>query len=156
MSITGWISWHFMACVGNLEPRERITQILKFQLEQRHQTRFITDRWGRGVFWQWICWLPRANREVKPVFHAVNFGCSKLFISAVIGEQATGELAARNITRAAQLRPAMRACVPDYWAGSQLYYAVPERDVRACTGLGLVKAITGVFGEVTPVMNCCI
>ena len=77
-----WIDFDHGIRVGNLEPHERITQILKFQLEQRHQTRFITDRWGRGVYWQWICWLPRANREVKPVSHAVNFGCAKFFISA--------------------------------------------------------------------------
>ena len=34
----------------------------------------VTDRWGRGVYWQWICWLPRANRQAKPVSHDVNFG----------------------------------------------------------------------------------
>jgi len=215
-----WIDFDRGIRVGNLEPHERITQILKFQLEQRHQTRFITDRWGRGVYWQWICGLPGANREIKPLSNAVNFGCAKLFISAdserrvfksglqiergyatgpeaakpwglrddfdwhrlvrqcrsgslldremdrlvngegfvaaVIGEQATGELAARNFTRAAQLRPAMRACAPEYWAGFQLYYPMPEKDVRACTGLELVKAISGVFAEVTAVMNCCI
>ena len=214
-----WIDFDRGIRVGNLEPQERITQILKFQLEQRHQTRFITDRWGRGVYWQWICWLPRANREVKPVSHAVNFGCAKFFISAdgegrvfksglqiergyatgpeaakpwglrddfdwhrlvrqcragsvldreldrlvngegfvaaVIGEQATGELVTRNCTRAAQLRPAVRACAPEYWAGFQLYYPMPEKDLRACTGLELIKAITGIFAEVTPVMNCC-
>jgi len=33
------------------------------------------------VYWQWICWLPRSNREAKPVSHDVNFGCAKLFIS---------------------------------------------------------------------------
>ena len=32
---------------------------------------------------------------------------------------------------------------------------MPEKDVRACTGLELVKAITGIFAEVTPVMNGC-
>jgi hypothetical protein len=65
-----------------LEPHERITQILKFHLEQRYRTPFVTDRWGRGVYWQWVCWLPKANRLAKPVSHAVNFSCAKLFISA--------------------------------------------------------------------------
>ena len=77
-----WIDFDHGIRVGNLEPHERITQILKFGLEQRYGTPFVTDRWGRGVFWQWICWLPRANREAKPVSSRVNFGCAKFFISA--------------------------------------------------------------------------
>src|SRR5437870_2819586 len=76
-----WIDFERGIRVGKLEPHERITQILKFHLEQRYRTPFVTDRWGRGVYWQWICWLPRANREAKPVSHDVNFGCAKLFIS---------------------------------------------------------------------------
>lgn len=77
-----WIDFTRGIRVGNLEPHERITQILKFHLEQQYGTPFITDRWGRGVFWQWICWLPRANRAAKPLSHDVNFGCAKLFITA--------------------------------------------------------------------------
>ena len=46
---TEWIDFEHGIRVGNLEPHERITQILKYHLEQRHGTRFITDRWGRGV-----------------------------------------------------------------------------------------------------------
>jgi hypothetical protein len=76
-----WIDFQRGIRVGNLEPHERITRILKHRLEERHGTPFVTDRWGRGVYWQWICWLPRANREAKPVSHSVNFGCAKLFIS---------------------------------------------------------------------------
>ena len=68
--------------VGNLEDNERITRILKLALESRYAQPFVTERWGRGVYWQWICWLPRANREAKPISHDVNFGCAKLFISA--------------------------------------------------------------------------
>lgn len=214
-----WIDFDRGIRVGNLEPHERITQILKFLLEQRHRIRFITDRWGRGVYWQWICWLPRANREAKPVSHAVNFGCAKLFISAdsdrrvfksglqvergyasgpeaakpwglrddfdwhrllrqcrkgsaldhelqrlvggegftaaVTGEGDDGTWTERSCTTAAALREAMRACPPDHWAGFQLYYPMPERDVRACSGLELVQAIAGVFAEVVPVMNRC-
>lgn len=77
-----WIDFKHGIRIGNLEPHERITQILKFHLESRYHTPFVTDRWGRGVYWQWICWLPRANREAKPISHDVNFGCAKLFISA--------------------------------------------------------------------------
>jgi len=67
--------------VGNLEENERITRILKLALEARHQQPFVTERWGRGVFWQWIAFLPRANREAKPISSHVSFGCSKFFIS---------------------------------------------------------------------------
>ncbi len=76
-----WIDFERGIRVGNLEPHERITQILKFGLERRHGVRFVTDRWGRGVYWQWICWLPRPNREAKPISSGTNFGCAKLFIS---------------------------------------------------------------------------
>ncbi len=76
-----WLNFAHGIRVGNLEPHERITQILKYHLETRYRTPFVTDRWGRGVFWQWICWLPRANRAAKPISHDVNFGCAKLFIS---------------------------------------------------------------------------
>lgn len=76
-----WIDFERGIRVGNLEPHERITRILKYWLETTYGTPFITDRWGRGVFWQWICWLPRENREAKPVSNRVNFGCAKLFIS---------------------------------------------------------------------------
>jgi hypothetical protein len=68
--------------VGNLEPHQRITRILKFFLEGTYDTSFVTDRWGRGVYWQWICWVSRANREAKPFSSGVNFGCAKFFISA--------------------------------------------------------------------------
>jgi hypothetical protein len=79
---TEWIDFERGIRVGHLEPHERITRILKSCLEERHRTPFVTDRWGRGVFWQWICWLPRANRTAKPLSNKVNFGCAKLFISA--------------------------------------------------------------------------
>ncbi len=74
--------------VGNLEPHERITRILKAYLETAYGTPFVTDRWGRGVYWQWICWLPRANREAKPLSSKVNFGCAKLFLTVDRGRRA--------------------------------------------------------------------
>jgi hypothetical protein len=67
--------------VGNLEENERITRILKLALEARYQQGFVTERWGRGVYWQWIAFLPRADRAAKPLSSHVSFGCSKFFIS---------------------------------------------------------------------------
>lgn len=73
--------------VGNLEERERITRILKLALEARYSQPFITERWGRGVYWQWIGYLPRANRTAKPVSSHVSFGCSKYFLTVDREEQ---------------------------------------------------------------------
>ncbi len=214
-----WIDFKHGIRVGNIEPHERITQILKFHLEQRYRTPFVTDRWGRGVYWQWICWLPRANREAKPISHDVNFGCAKLFISvdqerklfksglqiergyaqgpepypgcllkedwdwhrlmkqcatgsaldkklrrlieregfiAEVGDwEANAVFNAKNFKSARQIRDAVKKHPNRKWVGFQLYYPMPEREVRACTGLELVNAICGVFAEVAPAMNCC-
>ena len=67
--------------VGNLEPHERITRILKHHLETVHGVPFVTDRWGRGVFWQWICWVPRPNRDAKPASSGANWGSAKFYIT---------------------------------------------------------------------------
>ncbi len=67
--------------VGNLEDHERITRILKLGLEARYRQAFVTERWGRGVYWQWIGYLPRSNRDAKPFSNKVSFGCSKFFLS---------------------------------------------------------------------------
>jgi len=67
--------------VGNLEDNQRITRILKLALEAHYQQPFVTERYGRGVYWQWIGFLPRANREAKPVSSKVSFGCSKFFLT---------------------------------------------------------------------------
>ena len=66
--------------MGHLEPHQRITQILKHTLQDRYQEDFVIDRWGRGVYWQWICFLPKANRIAKPLSGSHNFSCSKFFI----------------------------------------------------------------------------
>ena len=71
--------------VGNLEENERITRILKLALEARYHQGFVTERWGRGVFWHWIAFLPRADRDAKPLSSHVSFGCSKFFISVDTG-----------------------------------------------------------------------
>jgi hypothetical protein len=67
--------------IGNLEDNQRITRILKLALEARYQQPFVTERFGRGVYWQWIGFLPRANRSAKPVSSKVSFGCSKFFLT---------------------------------------------------------------------------
>lgn len=67
--------------VGRLEDHERITRILKLALETRFGQPFVTERYGRGMYWQWIGLLPRANRAAKPLSSHVSFGCSKYFLT---------------------------------------------------------------------------
>jgi hypothetical protein len=67
--------------VGNLDDNQRITRILKLALEARYRESFVTERYGRGVYWRWIGFLPRANRSAKPISSKVSFGCSKFFLT---------------------------------------------------------------------------
>jgi hypothetical protein len=73
--------------VGNLDDNQRITRILKLALEDTFQESFVTERFGRGVYWQWIGFLSRANRSAKPVSSGVSFGCSKFFITIDSGDR---------------------------------------------------------------------
>jgi hypothetical protein len=67
--------------VGNLNENQRITRILKLALEARYQESFVTERFGRGVYWQWIGFVPRSNREAKPISSKVSFGSSKFYLT---------------------------------------------------------------------------
>ncbi len=67
--------------VGNLQDNQRITRILKLAIEDGYQESFVTERYGRGVYWQWIGFLSRANRAAKPISSNTSFGCSKLFLT---------------------------------------------------------------------------
>jgi len=214
-----WIDFERGIRVGNLEPHERITQILKYHLESRFATPFVTDRWGRGVYWQWICWLPKANRQAKPQSSAYNFGCAKLFIGqdrdhhvfqaglqvergfaagssdypgnrlqpdwdwhrlvrgfrkasgleaelerllrkegfvAELGDwECNARYDAANYKSVAQLKAAVNRQPKDHWVGFQLYYPMPERELRASSGYELVSAVLAAFLEVVPAMNAC-
>ena len=214
-----WIDFERGIRVGNLEPHERITQILKYHLERDYGVAFVTDRWGRGVHWQWICWLPRANREAKPLSSRYNFGCAKLFIS--VDRKAKVFQAGLQIERgvaqgtpsypdtllqpdwdwhrlmagcrrgtaleaelerllrregfvveigdferpvrldgsspsvAASIKRAGGRAPKESWASFQLYYPMPEAEVRAGPGGEIVRAIRAAFDEVVPAMNAC-
>lgn len=213
-----WIDFEHGIRVGNLEPHQRITRILKHRLEERYGTDFVTDRWGRGVYWQWICWVSRANREARPLSGKDNYSAAKLFISIdrrarifQAGMQiergyargsadkpwglkkdwdwhrfmaqctAGGALEAelRRLVRregfaarldgggksveigpgfgsAAEIRDAARKMPADQWAGFQVFYPIPETEVRASGGYDLVQAILGAFAETVPLMNMCV
>jgi hypothetical protein len=73
--------------VGNLEENQRITRILKLALEARYQEQFVTERFGRGVYWQWIGFLLRSNRSAMPMSSKVSFGCSKFYLTVDMEEQ---------------------------------------------------------------------
>ena len=103
--------------MGNLEPHERITQIIKYHLVERHGQDFIIDKWGRGVYWQWICWIVRANREAKPLSSGYSFGCAKFFIS-IERDDERAVTAGLQIERARVRRgrgPVDGVCVADDW-----------------------------------------
>ena len=110
--------------VGNLEDSERIKRILKLELEDRYQQPFVTERWGRGVFWQWIGFLPKANRTAKPVSSQVSFGCAKYFIMVDTGtpEFRCGMQVERGYLKAP---PESRSCeLRDDWDWHRLVQAL--------------------------------
>ena len=205
--------------VGNLEDNARITRILKLELEAHYGEPFVTERWGRGVYWQWIGYLPRANRAVKPLSSKVSFGCSKFFLMVDTQEKVfkcglqvergyvkarqdyplcelapdwdwhrllraltpKGEmerelkrlvgregfqvqcgawdeptrLARANWPGFPKMRKLLRSAPGSEWAGFQLYYPMPEEEVKGSNGVDLVDAMLAIFREVTPIMNLC-
>jgi hypothetical protein len=205
-------------CVGNLEDNQRITRILKLALEARYREPFVTERYGRGVYWQWIGFLPRANRSAKPVSSKVSFGCSKFFLTIDTDEHlfkcgfsvergfrespdspaielkpdwdwhrlvktlTPSSAMARELKRLvmregfqidaggwedryaitknkfpgmAKLRKILDDAPPASWAGFQVYYPMPEKEVRSSSGVDLVESMMAIFEEVTPAMNLC-
>lgn len=205
--------------VGNLEENQRITRILKLALEARYQESFVTERFGRGVYWQWIGFLPRANRDAKPISSKVSFGCSKFYLTMDTDERLfkcgfsvergmirppadfpkiglkpdwdwhrllrcltpSGEME-RQLKRLvlregfrveagnwdhsltigkstfpsmASLKKALKSSPPAEWAGFQVYYPMPEKEVQSSSGVDLIEAMMAIFEEVTPAMNLC-
>jgi hypothetical protein len=67
--------------MGGLEPHERITQIVKARLLEKHGRDLVIDKWGRGRYWQWICWIVRENRDSKPTSGGLSFASAKFFVS---------------------------------------------------------------------------
>jgi hypothetical protein len=56
---------------------------------------------------------------------------------------------------AGKLKNILIAAPPDEWAGFQVYYPMPEKDIRASTGTDLVDAMMAIFEETAPAMNLC-
>ena len=204
--------------VGHLEDNERITRLLKIALEYKHQQSFVTERYGRGMYWQWIGFLSRANRAAKPISSHVSFGCSKYFLAVDTSEnifkcglqiergyvktpadnrhfelapdwdwhrlvkslKQDGPLATeldrlilddrfaifagswesegisfsrKNPLNLAKLKKALKSAPAHQWAGFQLYYPMPKREVQKSTGVDFVESILAIFDEVTPAMN---
>jgi hypothetical protein len=204
--------------VGNLEDNQRITRILKLALEARYGEPFVTERYGRGVYWQWIGFLPRANRDAKPISSKVSFGCSKFFLTVDTEEQVfkcgfsvergfrespdfpgielkadwdwhrlTAALTpsgamARELKRLvvregfqidaggweeryvagrskfpgmAKLKKILDDAPGASWAGFQVYYPMPKKEVSGSAGVDLIESMMAIFDEVTPAMNLC-
>ncbi len=145
-----WIDFGRGIRVGNLEPHERITQILRYRLESRYGVRFITDRWGRGTHWQWICWVPLPNRQAKPRSSGANFGCAKLFVSMdrPAREFQCGMTVERGYVVAD--RSAGWRLAPDWDWHRLLEECVKgsafEREIRRLLGEGFVATMSGGSG----------
>jgi hypothetical protein len=77
------------------------------------------------------------------------------FVVEVGDWEANAVFTKENFTSARQIREAAAKYSRREWAGFQLHYPMPEREVRACSGYELVKAMCGIFDEVVPAMNCC-
>ena len=102
--------------MGGLEPHERITQIVKHALVARHRRDFLIDKWGRGRYWHWICWLLRDHRDAKPLSSGYNFGCVKFFIS--LDRDPNALQAGLQLERASVRRgrgPVREICLRDDW-----------------------------------------
>jgi hypothetical protein len=128
--------------------------------------------------------VPRADRDAKPISRSVNFGCAKLFISqdrparvfqcglqvergaesAGYGSTRSGNTPYRGAGSGAgevvlqedwDWHRLMRQCAAHTPLDFQLYYPMPEQEVRATGGYDFVQAIMGAFSEVIPAMNLC-
>jgi hypothetical protein len=204
--------------VGNLEENQRISRILKLALEARYREPFITEKYGRGSYWQWIGFLSRSNRAAKPISSKVSFGCAKLYLTIdtedrlfkcgfsvergfvespdipgielkpdwdwhrLVKALKPSGVMARELKRLVvregfqidaggwedqysitknkfpsmiKIRKALDDAPPASWAGFQVYYPMPEKDVRNSSGVDLVEAMMAIFEEVTPAMNLC-
>ena len=53
------------------------------------------------------------------------------------------------------LKKALENAPPAAWAGFQVYYPMPEDEVRDSSGVDLVESMLAIFDEVTPAMNLC-
>jgi hypothetical protein len=205
--------------IGNLDDNQRITRILKLALEARFCQPFVTERFGRGAYWQWIGFLPRANRSAKPISSKVSFGCSKFFLTMDTDERVfkcgfsvergmieppsdfpkielkpdwdwyrllaslkpTGDMARElkrlvlqegflidaggwgarkplgknNFSSTAKIKKILEEAPGANWAGFQVYYPMPKKDVLNSTGIDLVESMMAIFEETTPAMNLC-
>ena len=77
------------------------------------------------------------------------------FIAEVGNFESNTVFNGKNFKSARQIRDAAKNYSKREWVGFQLYYPMPEKEVRASSGYELIKAICGVFEEVLPAMNCC-
>ncbi len=78
---TNWIDMDRGIRVGHLEEDERITWILKQRLKESFGERFLIDRWGRGVYWQYVWFVPEGNWRAKNIGGSGHFASAKYFIS---------------------------------------------------------------------------
>jgi hypothetical protein len=75
--------------------------------------------------------------------------------TAKIGGDRSASFTAAGFRSAAQVRAAAAKAPPAAWAGFDLFFPMPENEVRAATGWEIVQAILGAYAELAPFMNMC-
>jgi len=55
----------------------------------------------------------------------------------------------------ARLKKTLETAPAAEWAGFQVYYPMPEEEVRESSGIDLIESMMAIFEEVTPAMNLC-
>ena len=60
-----------------------------------------------------------------------------------------------NFPSMAKLKKILEDAPAAAWAGFQVYYPMPEKEVRSSSGVDLIESMMAIFEEVTPAMNLC-
>ncbi|MDP3981306.1 MAG: hypothetical protein Q8Q33_07840, partial [Chlamydiota bacterium] len=66
--------------VGHLDENARLSRILKNALHEIFGEVFLVDRWGRGVYWEYIWFTPQRSWKKKNIKGRGHFESAKFFV----------------------------------------------------------------------------
>jgi hypothetical protein len=111
--------------------------------------------WGLKEDWDWHRLLAQCRKGSALDAEISRLVMHEGFVAAVAGGAGATRFDAGSWKSALQVRNAAVKCPARDWAGFNLYYPMPEAEVRATPGPDLVKAIEGVFAQLVPAMDLC-
>jgi hypothetical protein len=111
--------------------------------------------WGLKDDWDWHRLLRQCAKGSALDEELRRLLTKEGFVVSVMGGAGTVRFDARTYTSALRVRNAAKKCPPRDWAGFNVYYPMPESEVRASSGYELVKAVEGVFAQLVRAMNFC-